>query len=82
MHGWALRSLARLASSRPAAEYLGVFFTRSSASLQAGPRGHARIYARTEDGDTKSSWATREAQYDAICTWGIRDYVKLSGSAA
>jgi len=30
-----------------------------------------RMYARTEDRDTATSWATREAQYDAVCTWGI-----------
>ena len=29
------------------------------------------MYTRTEDRDTATTWATREAQYDAVCTWGI-----------
>ena len=29
-----------------------------------------RMYARTEDRDQATSWATREAQYNAVCTWG------------
>ena len=32
---------------------------------------------RTEDRDTATSWATREAQYAAVCTWGIPDHAKL-----
>jgi len=35
------------------------------------------MYARTEDRDTATTWATREEQYDAVCTWGIPDHAKL-----
>jgi hypothetical protein len=35
------------------------------------------MYARTEDRDTSTTWATREAQYDAVCTWGIPDHALL-----
>src|SRR4029077_1960587 len=35
------------------------------------------MYARTEDRDTATSWATREAQYDAVCTWGIPAHALL-----
>ena len=35
------------------------------------------MYARTEDRDKATTWATREAQYDAICTWGIPDHAVL-----
>jgi pimeloyl-ACP methyl ester carboxylesterase len=35
------------------------------------------MYARTEDRDAETTWATREAQYDAVCTWGIPDHALL-----
>ena len=41
---------------------LDVFFTRFAASRQAGTEIQRRIYARTEDPDTATTWATREAQ--------------------
>jgi pimeloyl-ACP methyl ester carboxylesterase len=33
--------------------------------------------ARTEDTDAPTTWATRQAQYDAVCTWGISDHGRL-----
>jgi pimeloyl-ACP methyl ester carboxylesterase len=36
-----------------------------------------RMYARAEDRDPATSWATREAQYDAVCTWGIPNHALL-----
>ena len=27
--------------------------------------------------DQATTWATREAQYDAVCTWGIPDHALL-----
>ena len=78
MHGWAPEVIGAVGKPETSpAEYLGVFFTRSSASLQAGQEAMRRMYARTEDRDTATSWATREAQYDAVCTWGIPDHAKL-----
>ena len=41
-----------------------------------------RQYARAEDRDTATTWATREAQYDAVCTWGIPDHGALQRVAA
>jgi pimeloyl-ACP methyl ester carboxylesterase len=35
------------------------------------------MYARTEDRDAETTWATREAQYDAVCTWGVPDHALL-----
>ena len=78
MHGWALEVIGAIGKSATSpAEYLGVFFTRSATSLQAGQEAMRRMYARTIDRDTATSWATREAQYDAVCTWGIPDHAKL-----
>jgi len=41
-----------------------------------------RMYARTEDRDTATTWATREAQYEAVCTWGIPDHALLERLSA
>jgi pimeloyl-ACP methyl ester carboxylesterase len=35
------------------------------------------MYARTLDRDQATTWATREAQYDAVCAWGIPDHALL-----
>ena len=40
------------------------------------------MYARTEDRDKATTWATREAQYDAVCTWGIPDHSLLQRLSA
>ena len=49
---------------------------------QAGQEALRRMYARTEDRDTATTWATREAQYDAVCTWGIPDHARLQRLSA
>ncbi|SRR6266545_5637598 len=79
MHGWAREVIDAVGSPETSPEeYLSVFFTGSPASLQAGRQTLQRIYgARSEDRDTATNWATREAQYDAVCTWGIPDHAKL-----
>ena len=59
-------------------EYLGVFFTASPASRQAGQQAMQRMYARTQDRDTATNWATRQAQYDAVCAWGIPDHTRVT----
>ena len=38
--------------------------------------------ARTQDRDQATTWTTREAQYDAVCTWGIPDHALLQRLAA
>ena len=62
--------------------YLGVFFAQSAASRQAGQQALQRMFARTEDRDKATTWATREAQYDAVCTWGIPDHARLQRLSA
>ncbi len=59
-----------------------MFFAPSPASQQAGKQALQRMYARTEDRDTATTWATREAQYDAVCTWGIPDHALLQRVSA
>jgi pimeloyl-ACP methyl ester carboxylesterase len=54
-----------------------VFFARSPSSQQAGRDVLRRIYTRTQDRDKPTTWATRQAQYDAVCVWGIPDHSLL-----
>jgi len=78
MHGWAPEVIGAIGTPQTSPEgFLGVFFTRSPASRAAGQETLRRMYARTQDRDTATTWQTREAQYDAVCTWGIPDHALL-----
>jgi pimeloyl-ACP methyl ester carboxylesterase len=78
MHGWAPEVIEAIGPPQTRPEgYLGVFFARSSSSQLAGQQAMQRMYARTEGRDAATTWATREAQYDAVCTWGIPDHALL-----
>jgi len=83
MHGWAPDVIGAIGQpeTKPE-EYLDVFFAPSSSSRQAGQQALKRMYARTTDRDKATTWATREAQYDAVCTWGIPDHSALQRVAA
>jgi len=83
MHGWTPEVIGAVGTPRTSPEaYLDVFFTRSASSRQAGQEALRRMYARTEDRDKATTWATREAQYDAVCTWGIPDHALLQRLSA
>ena len=83
MHGWAAEVIGAVGTPHTSPEaYLQVFFTSSDASRQAGTEALHRMYARTQDRDQATTWATREAQYDAVCTWGIPDHAKLQRLSA
>ena len=78
MHGWAPEVIAAVGAPETSPQgYLEVFFARSPSSRQAGQDVLRRIYARTEDRDKPTTWATRQAQYDAVCAWGIPDHSLL-----
>jgi len=83
MHGWAPEVIGAIGTPETSPQaYLGVFFTQSASSHQAGTEALRRMYARTEDRDKATTWATREAQYDAVCTWGIPDHALLQRLSA
>jgi pimeloyl-ACP methyl ester carboxylesterase len=83
MHGWAPEVIGAVGVPEPGPDaYLGVFFTGSAASHQAGQQVLGRLTARTTDRDQATTWATRLAQYDAVCTWGIPDHGLLQRVAA
>ena len=78
MHGWGPGVIGAVGGHQISPDqYLSVFFTSSPASRGAGQKALNRIYARTEDRDQAPSWETRNAQYDAVCAWGIPDHAQL-----
>jgi len=83
MHGWAPEVINAVGQLQPDPNgYLDVFFTSSAASRQAGRETLGRIYARTSDVDEPTTWATRQAQYDAVCDWGIPNHAALQRVSA
>jgi pimeloyl-ACP methyl ester carboxylesterase len=78
MHGWAPDVIGAVGTPETSPDgYLSVFFTRSPESLQAGSEALRRMYARTQDRDKPTTWETRQAQYDAVCAWGIPNHTLL-----
>jgi pimeloyl-ACP methyl ester carboxylesterase len=83
MHGWAPAVIGAVGTPQTSPEeYLSVFFAASPTSQQAGKEALGRMYARQEDRDKATGWATREAQYDAVCAWGIPDHAALERVSA
>jgi pimeloyl-ACP methyl ester carboxylesterase len=83
MHGWAAEVIGAVGEPKPNPDgYLDVFFTGSAASRQAGVETLGRLTARTDDRDKQTSWQTRQAQYDAVCEWGIPDHGQLQRLSA
>lgn len=83
MHGWAAEVICAIGTPETSPEaYLDVFFGRSAPSRQAGKEALQRMYSRTKDRDNATTWATREAQYDAVCTWGIPNHALLQRLSA
>jgi pimeloyl-ACP methyl ester carboxylesterase len=83
MHGWAPEVIGAIGTPNTSPDaYLDVFFAQSASSREAGQEALRRMYARTEDRDTATTWATREAQYDAVCAWGIPDHALLQRPSA
>jgi pimeloyl-ACP methyl ester carboxylesterase len=83
MHGWAPEVIGAIGTPNTSPEaYLDVFFSPSASSRSAGQQALQRMYARTEDRDQATTWATREAQYDAVCSWGIPDHARLQRLSA
>jgi pimeloyl-ACP methyl ester carboxylesterase len=84
MHGWApevIRAVGQPETSPE--EYLSVFFAPTNTSREAGQQAIERIFlTRTADHDAPTTWQTRQAQYDAICAWGIPNHSLLQRVAA
>ena len=79
MHGWAKDVIDAVGKRQGSPEgYLSVFYAPSPASQAAGKQSLQRIFgARTEDRDADTTWQTRQAQYDAVCSWGVPNHALL-----
>jgi pimeloyl-ACP methyl ester carboxylesterase len=83
MHGWASEVIGAVGKPQPDPNgYLDVFFTSSPTSRQAGQATLGRVFGRTSDVDEPTTWATRQAQYDAVCDWGIPNHAALQRVSA
>jgi pimeloyl-ACP methyl ester carboxylesterase len=78
MHGWAPDVIGAVGGRQPNPQgYLDVFFAHSATSRAAGQEVAGRIFGRTSDADAPTTWQTRQAQYDAVCAWGIPNHSLL-----
>jgi len=79
MHGWAPEVIGAIGAPETSPEgYLSVFFAPTATSLEAGQQAAGRIFGgRTTDRDEPTTWQTRQAQYDAVCAWGIPNHALL-----
>jgi pimeloyl-ACP methyl ester carboxylesterase len=84
MHGWAPEVIAAVGPPETTPEgYISVFFAPSDTSREAGKQAAGRIFGgRTTDRDEPTTWQTRQAQYDAVCSWGIPNHSLLERVAA
>jgi pimeloyl-ACP methyl ester carboxylesterase len=84
MHGWAPEVIAAVGTPETTPqEYISVFFAPTNTSREAGRQAAGRIFGgRTTDRDEPTTWQTRQAQYDAVCAWGIPNHALLQRVAA
>jgi pimeloyl-ACP methyl ester carboxylesterase len=84
MHGWAPEVIGAVGGPETTPQgYISVFFAPTDTSREAGQQVAARIFgARTTDRDEPTTWQTRQAQYDAVCAWGIPNHSLLQRVAA
>jgi pimeloyl-ACP methyl ester carboxylesterase len=83
MHGWAPDVIDAVGAPNLVPDrFLDVFFARSPASREAGEQSLGRMFTRTADRDSATTWQTRQAQYDAVCAWGIPDHALLQRLSA
>jgi pimeloyl-ACP methyl ester carboxylesterase len=84
MHGWAPEVVGAVGKPKTSPEeYISVFFAPTPTSREAGKEAAGRIFGgRTTDRDEPTTWQTRQAQYDAVCAWGIPNHSLLERVAA
>jgi pimeloyl-ACP methyl ester carboxylesterase len=84
MHGWVPEVIGAVGAPETSPEgYLSVFFAPTDTSREAGQQAAGRIFGgRTTDRDEPTTWQTRQAQYDAVCAWGIPNHSLLERVSA
>jgi pimeloyl-ACP methyl ester carboxylesterase len=83
MHGWAPEVIGAVGEPEPNPQgYIDVFFAHTGTSREAGQQVAGRIFGRTTNRDEPTTWQTRQAQYDAVCRWGIPNHSLLQRVSA
>jgi len=83
MHGWTSDVIGAVGAFERSPEgYIDVFFAATDTSREAGRHAVERIFGRSADRDELTTWETRQAQYDAVCAWGIPNHSLLQRVAA
>jgi pimeloyl-ACP methyl ester carboxylesterase len=84
MHGWANDVIDAVGQRQGSPEgYLSVFYAPSAGSQDVGKQSLQRIFGgRTHDRDVETTWQTRTAQYDAVCSWGVPNHPLLQRVSA
>jgi pimeloyl-ACP methyl ester carboxylesterase len=84
MHGWAPEVIGAVGVPEVTPQgYVSVFFAPTETSREAGQQAAGRIFgARTTGRDEPTTWQTRQAQYDAVCAWGVPNHSLLQRVAA
>jgi len=78
MHGWREDIRRESHHDQSTAEsLLYIFFAHTDTSRALGGEFLKRIFGRSEERDTPTTTAVRDAQYDAVLDWGIPDLSKL-----
>jgi len=78
MHGWAPEVIGAVGTPQTSPEgYISVFFAPTETSRTAGQEAAGRIFGRQAGRDAPTTWQTRQAQYDAVCGWGIPNHALL-----
>jgi pimeloyl-ACP methyl ester carboxylesterase len=79
MHGLSDEIFVHANRDQPGPEdFLALFFEPSETSVAKGREFLQRIFTRTDDRDTPATLEVRDAQLDAITTWGIPDASKIN----
>ena len=83
MHGWAPDVIEAVGARQTNPEgVLDVFYAPFASSRQAGQQALKRMFSRTQGRDVPTTWETREAQYDAVCAWGVPNHSALERVSA
>ena len=82
MHGGPPMSSGLSAHRNPALVGTSACFSPPRLPASRRPQALQRMQVRTTDRDTATTWDTRQAQYDAVCAWGIPDHSLLQRVSA
>ena len=83
MHGWAPEVIGAVGKPEQNPRgHIDVFFAPTSTSREAGQQAAGRIFGKKVNQDVPTTWQTRQAQYDAVCRWGIPNHSLLQRVSA